>query len=158
MADAKSLITRLNAIYRGFFHALTVGVRGAILDEHNRVFLVRHTYVRGWHLPGGGVEVGEGTQEALRRELREEAGVELTGPPVLHGIFFNSNASRRDHVVVYVVVYVVRAFSVVEPKQPDAEIAGAAFFPLADLPADTAPSTRARLREIVTGERAAATW
>src|SRR4051794_1540511 len=59
MADAKSLITRLNAIYRGFFHALTVGVRGAILDEHNRVFLVRHTYVRGWHLPGGGVEVGE---------------------------------------------------------------------------------------------------
>jgi 8-oxo-dGTP pyrophosphatase MutT (NUDIX family) len=154
MADAKSLITRLNAIYRGFFHALTVGVRGAVLDEHNRVFLVRHTYVRGWHLPGGGVEVGEGTQEALRRELREEAGIELTGPPALHGVFFNSNASRRDHVVVYV----VRAFSVVEAKQPDVEIAGAAFFPLTELPADTAPATRARLREIVTGERAAATW
>jgi ADP-ribose pyrophosphatase YjhB (NUDIX family) len=154
MGDAKSFITRVNAIYRGLFHALTVGVRGAIIDEHTRVFLVRHTYVRGWHLPGGGVEVGEATQEALRRELREEAGVELTGPPVLHGIFFNSNASRRDHVVVYV----VRAFSVVEPKQPDAEIAGAAFFPLAELPADIAPSTRARLHEIVTGERPAATW
>jgi len=154
MGDAKSLITRANAVYRGLLHALTVGVRGAIIDEHNRVFLVRHTYVRGWHLPGGGVEVGEATQDALRRELREEAGIELTGPPVLHGIFFNSNASRRDHVVVYV----VRAFSVVEPKQPDAEIAGAAFFPLAGLPADTAPSTRARLYEIVTGERAAATW
>src|SRR5215213_3618512 len=154
MADARSLITRLNAIYRGLFHALTIGVRGAILDEHNRVFLVRHTYVLGWHLPGGGVEVGEPVQEALRRELREEAGVELTGPPVLHGIFFNSNASRRDHVVVYL----VRAFSVVEPKQPSAEIAGAAFFPLAELPADTAPSTRTRLHEVVTGQRAAATW
>jgi 8-oxo-dGTP pyrophosphatase MutT (NUDIX family) len=154
MGDAKSLITRVNAIYRGLFHALTVGVRGAILDEHNRVFLVRHTYVRGWHLSGGGVEVGESAQEALRRELREEAGVELTGPPALHGIFFNSNASRRDHVVVYI----VRAFSAVEPKQPDVEIAGAAFFLLAELPADTAPSTRARLREIVTGEMAAATW
>jgi len=154
MGDAESLITRLNAVYRGLFHTLTVGVRGAILDEHNRVFLVRHTYVRGWHLPGGGVEVGEAVQEALRRELREEAGIELTGPPVLHGIFFNSNASRRDHVVVYV----VRAFSVVEPKQPDAEIAGAAFFPLTELPTDTAPSTRARLREIAKGERAAATW
>jgi len=154
MGDAKSFITRVNAIYRGLFHALTVGVRGAIIDEHTRVFLVRHTYVRGWHLPGGGVEVGEATQEALRRELREEAGVELTGPLVLHGIFFNSNASRRDHVVVYV----VRTFPVVEPKQPDAEIAGAAFFPLAELPADIAPSTRARLHEIVTGERPAATW
>src|SRR3954453_19732727 len=100
MADAKSLITRLNAIYRGLFHALTVGVRGAVIDEHSRVFLVRHTYVRGWHLPGGGVEVGEAAEEALRRELREEAGIELTGPPVLHGVFFNSNASPRDHVVV----------------------------------------------------------
>src|SRR3954470_5311918 len=120
MADAKNVVTRLNAIYRGLFAALTVGVGGAILDEQNRVFLVRHTYVRGWHLPGGGVEVGESAQEALRRELREEAGIELTGVPVLHGIFFNSNASPRDHVVVYV----VRAFSVVHPKQPDAEIAG----------------------------------
>src|SRR3954447_14775924 len=120
MADAKSLITRLNAIYRGLFHALTVGVRGAVIDEHSRVFLVRHTYVRGWHLPGGGVEVGEYAQDALRRELREEAGIELTAPPPLHAIFFNFNAPRRDHVVVYV----VRAFSVAEEKRRDLEIAG----------------------------------
>src|SRR5436190_2710045 len=154
MADAKSLITRLNAIYRGLFHALTVGVRGAVIDENNRVFLVRHTYVRGWHLPGGGVEIGESAQEALRRELREEAGIDLTGAPVLHGIFFNSNASRRDHVVVYV----VRAFTVVEEKRRDLEIAGASFFPISELPPDTAPSSRARLHEIVLGEPPAATW
>src|SRR3954453_9334591 len=154
MGDAESLITRLNAVYRGLFHTLTVGVRGAILDEHNRVFLVRHTYVRGWHLPGGGVEVGESAQEALRRELREETGIELTGAPVLHGIFFNSNASRRDHVVVYV----VRAFSVVEEKRRDLEIAGASFFPTSDLPLDTAPSSRARLDEILTGRELATTW
>ena len=154
MADPMNLITRLNARYRGLFHALTVGVRGAVIDEHNRVFLVRHTYVRGWHLPGGGVEVGESAQEALRRELREEAGIELTGAPVLHGIFFNSNASRRDHVVVYV----VRAFSVVDEKRRDLEIAGAGFFAISELPSEIAPSSRARLHEIVTGEKTAATW
>jgi len=52
MADSMNLITRLNARYRRLFHALTLGVRGAVIDEHDRVFLVRHTYVRGWHLPG----------------------------------------------------------------------------------------------------------
>jgi ADP-ribose pyrophosphatase YjhB (NUDIX family) len=154
MADAKNLITRLNAIYRGLFKSLTVGVRGAIIDERDRVFLVRHTYVRGWHLPGGGVEIGEPVPLALQRELREEAGIELTGPPVLHGIFFNSNASRRDHVLVYV----VREFAVVESKRTDAEIAEAAFFPLSELPPGTAPSSRARLNEIVTGQRPASIW
>ena len=48
---------------RRFLHAywrvsrgLTVGVRGLIFDGEGRVFLVKHSYVAGWHLPGGGVE------------------------------------------------------------------------------------------------------
>jgi 8-oxo-dGTP pyrophosphatase MutT (NUDIX family) len=63
--------------------------------------MVRHTYVNGWFLPGGGVEHGEPTIEALRRELLEEAGVRLiTDPPVV-GIYSNHQNFRNDHVLLY---------------------------------------------------------
>src|SRR5829696_739735 len=87
-------------VSRGF-RSLTVGVRALLIDEEQKRFLVRHTYCAGWHLPGGGVEVGETLECALRRELKEEAGVELTGPPALHGLYLNISASPRDHVALY---------------------------------------------------------
>src|SRR5208337_3494971 len=67
---------------------LTLGVRGVVIDEEERILLVRHTYVSGWHFPGGGVEVGETLLEALARELEEEVGVRLEKRPALHGLFF----------------------------------------------------------------------
>jgi len=42
-------------------------VRGLVIDEEGRVFLVNHSYVSGWYLPGGGVEVGETMSEARWR-------------------------------------------------------------------------------------------
>ena len=38
---------------------MTFGVRAAVIDAENRIFLVKHTYVPGWYLPGGGVDPGE---------------------------------------------------------------------------------------------------
>jgi ADP-ribose pyrophosphatase YjhB (NUDIX family) len=123
---------------------MTLGVRAAVLDAQGRVFLVRHTYVPGWHLPGGGVEVGETMLEALTRELAEEGNISMTEPPALHGIFFNTSGSRRDHVAVYV----VRAFVQSAPRQPDRELAETGFFALDALPEATTRATRARLAEI----------
>src|SRR4051794_36762002 len=151
---ARSLISRLHRAYHGLIHTMTLGVRGIVLDDHDRLCLVRHTYIGGWHLPGGGVEVGETVEEALRRELLEEAGVELTGWPVLHGVFHNANASPRDHVIVYV----VRSFSIGHRTGVSPEIAGAGFFALGALPIDTAPSTQRRIREVTKGDQVAKTW
>ena len=85
-------------VYWRMSRGLTLAVRAAILDREDRVFLVRHTYTAGWHLPGGGVEAGETALEALKRECREEAGIEVPGEPALHGVFFNARAARRDRV------------------------------------------------------------
>jgi hypothetical protein len=56
----------------------TLGVRAVAVDGDGRVLLVRHTYLAGWWLPGGGVDKGETTQAAVVRELREEAGPRQT--------------------------------------------------------------------------------
>jgi len=53
---------------------------GAVLtDERGRVLLLRHTLRKGsgWGVPGGFLRTGEQPDEAIRRELREETGIEL---------------------------------------------------------------------------------
>ena len=109
---------------------MTLGVRAVVIDGDDCVLLVRHSYVSGWHFPGGGVEVGETCMEALSRELVEEASVALEGPPRMHGVFLNAQSSRRDHVAVYV----VRTFRVLGERAPDWEIEEARFFPRSALP------------------------
>ena len=147
-------VGRLLHAYWRFSRGLTLGVRTVVIDGSDRVFLVRHTYAHGWHFPGGGVEPGEAALDAARRELREEAGIDIVGEPRLHGVFFNKGASRRDHVVVYV----VRDFRVIAEKAPDREIAEARFFPLDALPPGLTRGTRARLAEIAGGGPVSAQW
>ncbi len=131
-----------------------LGVRGLVIAPAGEILLVRHTYVAGWYLPGGGVEKGESMEASLARELVEEANVEIVGRPQLHGLFFNPKASPRDHVACYI----VRDFRQSAPHVPDFEIAEARFFAPDALPADATRATRARIEEVVTGRAAAETW
>jgi ADP-ribose pyrophosphatase YjhB (NUDIX family) len=131
-----------------------LGVRGLVIAPQGEILLVRHTYVAGWYLPGGGVEKGESTEASLARELVEEANVEMTGRPQLHGLFFNPKASPRDHVACYI----VRDFRQSAPHVPNFEIAEARFFAPDALPIDATRATRARIAEVVGGHAAAETW
>ncbi len=134
----------LHAYWR-WSRGMTLGVRGLVIDEANRVFLVKHSYVAGWHLPGGGVEPGETLIDALIRELAEEGNLEPTAPPVLHGVFFNGHVSRRDHVAVFV----LRDFRQTAAPVPTHEIVAHGFFKLDELPNDTTAGTRARIIEVM---------
>ena len=148
------LLRRIFHLYWRLVRGMTLGVRGVVLDGEGKVFLIHHTYVTGWHLPGGGVEAGETFLEALKRELMEEGMIELPAEPELHGLFFNSHVSRRDHVAVYV----VREFRQNRLPQPNHEISACGFFAVDALPADTTEGTRRRIAEVVHGRPPIATW
>ncbi len=141
-------------VYWRFSRGMTIGVRALVLDPAGRVFMVKHSYVRGWHLPGGGVEPGETLTAALTRELREEGNIEVTKAPELYGIYFNPRASRRDHVALFVVDH----FRQDAPPKPDHEIVAHGFFAPDALPKDTTAATRARIEEVVGGRKSAERW
>jgi 8-oxo-dGTP pyrophosphatase MutT (NUDIX family) len=147
-------IRRLLHLFWRFSRGLTLGVRGVVLDPQGRVFLIKHSYVAGWHLPGGGVEAGETLMTALTRELREEGNIELLETPILHGVYWNRRISRRDHVAVYV----VRGFRQSAPPQPNREIIAHGFFAPHALPDGTTNATRARLAEVLDGGAVSEVW
>jgi ADP-ribose pyrophosphatase YjhB (NUDIX family) len=55
-----------------------VGADVLLRDEAGRVLLVKPTYKPGWDLPGGMAEANEAPDDAARRELREELGLDIT--------------------------------------------------------------------------------
>ena len=141
-------------LYWRFSRGATLGARAVVIDGQARVFLVKHSYVEGWHLPGGGVETGETLLTALARELAEEGNIQLTAPPRLHGMFFNKRVSRRDHVALYI----VREFRQDGPPVPNHEIIAHGFFAIDALPEDTGRATRARIAEVFDGAAVSELW
>ena len=140
---AARLVTRMMHGYFALSRGMTLGVRAACYDDAGRIFLVRHSYVPGWHMPGGGVERRETALQALSKELREEGNLEMTAPAQLFHVYFNTRVSRRDHVLFYRVNVLQTA-----PRRPDMEIVESGFFDLLDLPRGVTPATQRRLREL----------
>lgn len=90
--------------------ALTVD---AVLLKGNDVLLVkrgREPFKGAWAIPGGFVEVGERTEDAVRRELAEETG--LKGDIVdLLGVYSDPDRDPRGHTVS--VVYVLKVGGII---------------------------------------------
>ena len=80
-----------------------IRVYGILINDKKQV-LVADEYVRGGlytKFPGGGLEFGEGTRDCLKRELKEELGIEAAiGDHVYTTDYFQMSAFRPDDQII----------------------------------------------------------
>lgn len=147
------MMKRLFHVWFWLTRSMTMGVRVAAFDTKGQIFLVRHTYVKGWHLPGGGIERGETAIRAVHKELQEEGNLEIEDTPQLISVYFNRIITNRDHVLLYTC-----KVQQTTPKIADREIAEAGFFSVDDLPEETTLATQRRLKELNGGIEISEYW
>lgn len=128
------------------------GVSAISLDESGRVLLVRHHYMPGWHLPGGGVARGEPPAEAVIRELREEVGLRANDAPEFAGLYTRKLGLATNVIALY------RLRNVQFDFKPNAEIAEIVLADPSTPPSGTAAGTLRRLAEFVNGTLPSPYW
>jgi ADP-ribose pyrophosphatase YjhB (NUDIX family) len=118
------------------------GVSGIIRDERGRVLLLRHRFWKEqpWGLPGGLANRGETPAETLRRELREETGLEVRPLKLLHV------STKRGLLTQFILLAECSG----QPEIKSVEILEAGLFDLSELPGNLLPTHRELLEACVT--------
>jgi len=131
---------------------VALGVHALIVEPGGKVLLARHSYMKGWSLPGGGVGRGEAPVAALLRELREELGEVRSDPPQLVGVFSRRAGWATNVVMLY--------------RLTNAEVAFTSSFEVREIlfadplapPPGTSAGTRRRLAEFAGKTPPSAVW
>ncbi|HEY2032956.1 MAG TPA: NUDIX domain-containing protein [Rhizomicrobium sp.] len=118
------------------------GATAVVEDGQGRVLLVRHSYVSGWQLPGGGVNAGEPPEHAVIRELEEEIGLAESTPPEFIAFYSRKILWVGNLIALY------RLRNARIDFKPNLEVREAKFFDPAMLPESTSAATRRRLAEL----------
>ncbi len=135
------------AVFQAFMLAkalvspVAFGAAGAVFDAEGRVLLVRHSYMDGWRLPGGGVARGERAADGALRELREEVG--LTGG---RADFFGLYTARAGLATNVIALYRVSGGNIA--FKPNWEVRQICFADPAAPPEGTTAATILRLKEL----------
>jgi len=145
LAGAMSFVSRLAfgamMTAKALWSPVALGVHALIVDADGKVLLARHSYIKGWSLPGGGVGRGEPPLTALRRELREKLGTVTSSEPELIGMFSRRAGWATNVVLLYRLNNASVAFT------PNFEVREILFVDPKSPPPGTSAGTRRRLAE-----------
>lgn len=124
----------------------TVTAGAVIVDDEGRVLLLLHRYRpgSGWGIPGGFIQPGEQPEEALRRELREEIGVELEQVELA---FVRTLRRFRQVETIF------RARLRGAPRMQSGEVIEARWFAPSELPRELSDDQRELLARALARER-----
>src|SRR5260370_11355391 len=113
----------------------TVTAAAFIFDDDGRILLLEHVFRpdSGWGVPGGFLSKAEQPEHGLRREFREEIGIEIENVEIL----FARTLSRPRQIEIY-----FRARAIGEPEPCSFEIITAKWFALDDLPSELSRDQR----------------
>jgi 8-oxo-dGTP pyrophosphatase MutT (NUDIX family) len=134
--------------YVGHAPLLMVGAATLIVDDQGRLLLMKRSDSGLWGPPGGAMEPGEAVETAARREVREEAGLEL-GELTLFGVYSGPELFYRypngDEVYNVIIVHLTR-----RPRgevRLSAEHTDWGWFAPAEIPEDLSPPIRPVVEE-----------
>ncbi|HLI88403.1 MAG TPA: NUDIX domain-containing protein [Ktedonobacteraceae bacterium] len=122
-----------------------IGVYALIFDE-GRVLLALRRDIDWWNLPGGGMEAGETVEEAMRREVREETGLEVVVERLV-GVY---SKPQKQEVVLTLRCQVVGGTLTATQESRECR-----FFMPNELPVNTLPKHRQRVEDALLNQERA---
>lgn len=120
-------------------HCFRVSV-SALIIENERILLAHRRAIDWWNLPGGAVDAGETIAEGLRREVREETGLEIAVGQLV-GVY--SKPLKQEVVLSFRCQLIGGTLGAIN----DDDIDESRYFPLNDLPDNTLPKHRQRIAD-----------
>src|SRR5215472_16268492 len=122
-----------------------IAVSALLFDEH-RILLAHRRDIDWWNLPGGAMELGETVEEAVKREVREETGLEVEVGQLV-GVY--SKPQKQEVVLTF------RCRKIGGVLTETDESRECRYFVPDDLPVNTLPKHRQRIHDALLGRDSA---